>query len=527
MARRIGDIVPFIGGLEHATALIPILEHLCGVEETTVRMAASTSTCKVLKKLAGSGQDAAIDAFLQMFKKLSNPETAEIFYPRASAVHICPELLHCLKSSDDVTALMQTFTELSRDEILIVRRAAATVAPRLAGFSASSLMVEICHIHKQLCADESSAVQVTAINNTAAMARVFQEKGSTEALAELVPLIKAESEDHSWCIRTAVAQNFGDFADVFSEHDLSAEVFPALGTLLMDPESDIRVLACNAASRFITKVGTAAYLSEIVPIAQQLADDETPGVRKSLTDLVVDSALKLGHEASAPHLYPLISRFVGDADAMVRIRVVQKLPQIAELLPQLFTKLTGALVGLFNDGNWRVRKGMLSALPSVVKNLGVEYFQEQFLSHYLAGLKDGVSETREEAAAVLPTICNVAHSTSDWVHEKIFPTLKAMAKEECLLRVTMLAALLALMRAENITPGFMQEILELVIASTKDSVANIRLRAMKIINEIGKKQPITAEQSSQLRGILNDLSVSDRDKDVKYFAAEALSSFQA
>lgn len=527
MARRIGDILPFIGGLEHTTALIPILEHLCAVEETTVRMAASASTSKVLSKLAGSGQDAAIEAFMQMLKKLSNPETAEIFYPRASAAHICPEMLHCLKNPDDVTALMQTFGELSRDEILIVRRATATVIPRLAGFCTSAQMMELCQMHKQLCADESSAVQVTAINNSAAIAKVFKDKGATDALSELVPLIKAESEDHSWCIRTAVAQNYGDFAEVFSEHDLTTEVFPALGTLLLDPESDIRVLACNAASRFIAKVGSAAYLTEIVPIAQQLADDETPAVRKALTDLVVDSALKLGHEASSPHLYPLITRFVGDADAMVRIRVVQKLPQIAELLPQLFTKLTGALVGLFNDGNWRVRKGMLSALPSVVKNLGAEYFQEQFLSHYLAGLKDGVSETREEAAAVLPTICNVAHSTSDWVHEKIFPTLKAMAKDEYLLRVTMLAALLALMSAENLTPAFLQEILELVIASTKDTVPNIRLRAMKIINEIGKRQPITSDQSSQLRGILNDLSVSDRDKDVKYFAVEALGNFQA
>jgi hypothetical protein len=52
LSKKVGDLVPRIGGPEHTTCLIPLLELLCSVEETTVRVAITASISKILLYLS-------------------------------------------------------------------------------------------------------------------------------------------------------------------------------------------------------------------------------------------------------------------------------------------------------------------------------------------------------------------------------------------------------------------------------------------------------------------------------------------
>lgn len=522
MGRRLGDILPFIGGSDHAATLIPVFEALCNAEETTVRSAASASACKVLAKLKPSNNLIA-QAYLQLLKKLSDPENGEIFYSRVSAAQICPEVYRALQDPADIAAAMELFSALSRDEMAIVRRAVAVALPQLAEYVNPSILgTDILQLLKHLIGDESPPVQITIAGSLSTIAKVFLDKSAAQPLADLVPLIKNCCDDHSWRMRSAIAQNFSYFATCFSAPELLGEVFASLGVLLLDTENDIRVAACNSTAAFVTTVGFQPYLAEVVPICQQLSDDDSPPVRKAVADLVVDSAVKVGQDLSALHLNTLIVKFLGDADPMVRIRVISKLSSIAEFLPQLFNRLTPTIVGLFSDTNWRVRKQLILSMPAVVQHLGSEYFLEQFLPAFLLLFKDGVSETREAAAEVLPVICNATHSNSSWVHDQVFPVIKAMATDEYLLRVSMLGGLAALMSATILSDRFLSEIVALALGAAVDPVPNIRLRAAQILTEIVRRPGLPSEIMSEIRPRLSDMSTSDKDKDVKYFAAEAL-----
>lgn len=47
MAEELGAFVPYVGGIEHANVLLPPLEALCSVEETSVRDKAVESLCRI------------------------------------------------------------------------------------------------------------------------------------------------------------------------------------------------------------------------------------------------------------------------------------------------------------------------------------------------------------------------------------------------------------------------------------------------------------------------------------------------
>ncbi|CAM9089830.1 unnamed protein product, partial [Ectocarpus fasciculatus] len=524
VARKIGDILPFVGGPEHAAALIPIFETLCGAEETIVRAAASQSACKVLSKLEPSHNSIALQ-YLGLLKKLADHESAEVFYARVSAAAIVPDVYRTLSDPADLAAVVEVYSSLSRDDMTIVRRGAALSLPKLAEFaSAPHLANEVFQFLKLFISDDCPPVQIAGTSAVSAVVKMMKSKECSRPTGDIVAIVKACVEDHSWKTRTSIAQNYSVFATCFDEADIRAEVFPLVGTLLLDPETDIRVLAALAAVSFVDVVGVDEYLKEIVPVCQQLSDDDAAPARKAVADLVVDSAVKVGQDAAAAHLSPLIIKFIGDADPMVRIRIIAKLPAIVEKLPQVFNRLTTTLQGLFSDSNWRVKKQLILGMPAVVKHMGQAYFLEQFLQAYLVTFKDAVSETREAAAEVLPVICHATDESTSWVHERVFPTVKTMATDEYLLRVTMLGAVKALMQAENLTEVFAEEVIGLIIGATADAVPNIRLRAAETMAEVVKKTTVPPAILERIRPVIAEMAANDKDKDVKYYAAEALKS---
>lgn len=140
---------------------------------------------------------------------------------------------------------------------------------------------------------------------------------------------------------------------------------------------------------------------------------------------------------------------MNDEDPLVRLRIIKKLHIIAEEAPSLCTRLTELLKNLFNNPNWRVRKGLVEAMPAVVKHMGQDYFVDHFLNLSLLLVKDGVEEVRTAASDSMAKIAAV--SDINWVYERIFPTFKSLTNEDYLTRLTMLTALQGFLRLEAVS----------------------------------------------------------------------------
>ena len=67
MAEELGVFIPFVGGIEHAHVILPPLESLSTVEETSVREKAVDSLCKIGSQMKESD---LVDSFVPLVKVL-------------------------------------------------------------------------------------------------------------------------------------------------------------------------------------------------------------------------------------------------------------------------------------------------------------------------------------------------------------------------------------------------------------------------------------------------------------------------
>jgi serine/threonine-protein phosphatase 2A regulatory subunit A len=527
MARRLGEIAPFIGGPDHAHLLVPIFEILCSIEETVVRSSATSSISKILSTLH-DGQSNTAQSFLNLLKRLCVEDANEIFYSKVSACQIIDEIYRLCSS--DRSSIHEIYLTLCRDEMTIIRRAAAIAFPKiLRSVDPSSQITDYFELLKAFSSsDEHLTVRTLIVQSFLFYSQQISKNNMvTSIVDELVPLIKSATDDNSWKIRLAIVKDFGSFVNCFPREIIVSEIFPSYLHLIQDSEADVRSIACESAVSFIDMIGLDLFLTEIIPIALQLSQDATPGVRKALADMSIDIAVKINNtDLVTQHLNDLIMKLLTDEDPSVKIRILTKIENLAQALPAFLQHLTPTLKILYCDDNWRVRKQITLAIPSIMKALGIEYFNENYLGKYLETFKDSVAEVRIANASTLPQLVHA--STSIWIYEKIFPILKGMSTEEYMYRITMLVSFkyLILGAAELLSERFYGEIINLLLTLSSDVVPNVRLATAIIMGEaVQKLNPASVQTNSviisQIKPVLQDLS-TDKDKDVKYFASESI-----
>ena len=245
LGNRIGDLLSSIGGPAHATALIEILEVLCGTEEITARSAAASSTSRIISQLSSSHVDQVNDYF-EMFKRMSNEEAGDIFYTRVSSCFIVAELYRAL--GDDLrSGLRDIYMRLVIDELPMVRRAAAQVFLSVANEAEAEVVLdEYLQVMKSFATDEFQTVRVIGTENLLPFLRLLKKLNSPEAVSaasELLPLVKAAGLDLSWRIRLAISKDYGDFAEMFTSDEVAYEIFPLGVHLIQDNEPDVNISA--------------------------------------------------------------------------------------------------------------------------------------------------------------------------------------------------------------------------------------------------------------------------------------------
>lgn len=519
LARALEYFLPYIGGADYAHALIPLFEMLCSAEETVVRAAAAKSCSTVITSL---GKDhTKVRDYVELHSKLSgDEESTEEFYSRIAASYMMPALYSVISSEDDLSTLRNSYDLLLGNEMHIVRRAAVSVFSEVFKLATAQVQLEwFVPLLKGISIDENTAVKVMAIEGYESIAKTLHDSNKSALLvSELVPLMKAAAVDESWRVRITVAKTYGNMVTYVPPDVCKSELFPDTIKLLMDNETDIRVLMCTNIIPYFGPVEGETFLNEVVPIAQLLSDDAVVNVRKACAEMIVSLAVKITNESKGHVVHEMLAKVMEDEDSLVRLRLLKELTTIARELPTLCNQLTAKLRGHFQDKNWRVRKHLIEAMPAVLQQMGQEFFVENYMMEFLPLLGDEVEEVRNAAANALPSLATA--STPLWIQEKIFPTVRQLSTEgDFIHRISFLNSLKALMEVE-LPESFQTEVITLMIASTNDTVPNVRLRAAQVLGYTSTK--IGADGSRmQIRPILNELA-QDKDRDVQHFANEAL-----
>ena len=389
MAQKIGDFLPYIGGPEYAHILVPLFESLCTIEEITTRTAASASASKILSQCS-SVHSVSIQAYFELFQRMSNEETGELFYGRVSACQMIPDLYRA-SSTADRPAVREIYGKLVVDDLAMVRRAAGLSFVKLASFVEPEILsAEFLQLMKSTASDEHATVKVIATDNLCPFVSQLKQKGIAPAvIGEILPCIKSAVEDPSWRIRQSIAKNYGSFATSFTGAEVSSEIFPGAMLLLQDAEPEVRTSVLQDIAAFVSVVMPSPFLGEFMPMTAQLVDDPVSNVRKVLAEVLIDIAAIVGVALADQHITDILMKLIADEDPLVRLRILKKLNVLAEQAPGLCSRMTESLKAMFKDTNWRVRKGLALSMPSLVKSISAEYFCDNFMADFLLLLKVG------------------------------------------------------------------------------------------------------------------------------------------
>lgn len=289
--------------------MIEILETLCGTEEITTRTAAASSTNRIIAQLNSSHVDQVND-YLEMFKRMSNEEAGEVFYTRVSSCFIVAELYRAL-AEDSRAGLRDIYMRLVIDELPMVRRAAAQVFIKVAGYAEPEIVLdEYLQVMKSFATDEFQTVRIIGTDNLLNFLKLLKKLNTPEAVAaasELLPIIKAAGEDLSWRIRLAISKDFGDFAEMFTVDEVTSDIFPLGVHLIQDNEPDVRTNCLSGMMAFQAVVPPAIFIGELMPVAMHLVEDPYLAARLGLGQSFFCAAPPLSIARSHSFLHPFLA----------------------------------------------------------------------------------------------------------------------------------------------------------------------------------------------------------------------------
>lgn len=169
------------------------------------------------------------------------------------------------------------------------------------------------------------------------------------------------------------------------------------------------------------------------------------------------------------------------------------------------------IMQLMNDGQWRLRLKVVESLPQVAELLGEALFTEQISAPMMKWVEDPVFAVRDVA---LDSITRIGtRFGSEWTKKHIVPLIEMLVNTPVFnKRMTALRAVNKL--SEMLEYGTCSEFL--VVLAT-DKVANIRFNVAKTVNNITRVFVL----QKNLRNVLEKMKY-DSDTDVRFYATQAL-----
>jgi serine/threonine-protein phosphatase 2A regulatory subunit A len=190
--------------------------------------------------------------------------------------------------------------------------------------------------------------------------------------------------------------------------------------------------------------------------------------------------------------------------------------------PELMQALSSHLKTLIEDKKWRVREALYNTLfdlALVYQNQDV--FIKQIEPLLFGFLKDRAQTIRESSIKRLSSLVQVYKH--DWLLNGCLPKFNETLNKQngYAFRISGLYCLQSI--AQNLSTEIVTDkILPILIKNARDDVPNVKLVAVRIIKSLLLKLDQNSV-NSQIKPLLQELS-NDNDKDVKYFAQEALVS---
>jgi serine/threonine-protein phosphatase 2A regulatory subunit A len=508
IAEELANLIPKVGGPEHAHVLLAPLENLATVEETVVRDKAVAAACAVGEAMTSEG---ATTHYVPCVQRLAN---GDWFTARVSACGMFAVAYRKVADAGVRSDLRKTYAQLCADETPMTRRAAAQHLGAFAG--------EI--------EPEQDSVRLLAVEDCAKLGKILPRE---ECVADVVPVVKKFAADKSWRVRYMVAQQLYELCESIGADIAREELLPSYEQLLMDGEAEVRIASAGGVSSFCALVGAAAAGEKIIPRVKELASDGSQHVRAALASVIMGLAPTMGKDQTIEQLLPIFLTLLKDEFPEVRLNIIAKLDQVNHVIgvDLLSQELLPAIKDLAEDIHWRVRLAIIEYIPLLASQMGTSFlFQkseadggDQLNALCLQWLSDRVYSIREAAAVNLQKLAEVFGA--EWAKTHIMPkVMELMANPHYLYRMSVIKTMTLLAGCVG-QELCMTEILPALKAAAKDRVPNVRFSVAKAFGDIASALDRGVVEG-EIKPILNELG-GDADADVRFFAQQSIASCEA
>jgi serine/threonine-protein phosphatase 2A regulatory subunit A len=562
------DFVTLLGGGDSSQLLLPILEALCRVEETTVRAKATKALSDVLEKCDASAAPKTCDRAVKVLTSLADPGAeAAGFGSKCSAAELCAPVLAFLARAsdrdDDKAKVRKVFTTVCEDDAPLVRRAAASC---LAAVCASiddpqAFAASMTQPITKLLEDELDAVRVIAVEQLGAVLKDEDCRAGAKAWSDRIQkeldsdgegwyatqpaarVVFAAHSDKSWRVREAVAKAFDGYCAYLSVQADRETVAPGLldafAALLDDGEVEVR------ASAFKSCVAVAELLPAPFAASESVMSSACGGADSQvefkvrlaaagcLARLLGALAPKHGAPQAAQDLVfnTVDARLFSDDHVEVALATLGALAAVVPFLnEEAATRVAALCETTHTHDNWRVRRALLNALPALAQLRGKQAFEDQLVSGLVDRFRDRIAEVRLSAVEILGKLRDLPEDPAQpegprlfdgaWLLEHVGTKLKGTYGDldKYLHRVTVVQAFEQLSH-EHLASEHVETLVSFLAEAARDPVANVRFTAVKALETCSAHAGDEAI-TTHVKPVLDELQ-QDQDDDVKFFVASA------
>lgn len=555
LASKLGDFIPLIGGHEYNEPLISILTILASMEEPLVRDRAIESLNKISLDLTNEELNGI---FLTLIQNLSQ---GNWFLKKIAACGLYKAVIINVDAATRQN-LLKLYLKLVTDDYPMVRRASATNLPQLIDLlteftesspnDANKITNEdweiISKMFQHLITDDQDSVKFLSVDVLISILEFFQKINeysfNSDFLSSALKLIK----DESWRVRYTAADRYSKIARNFTHNELDLfQLIDPFISLMKDHEGEVRKAVakqlpvfCQLLTKFpLTK---STILNKIVPIVNELSQDQQENVRASLASTITELSPILEKQATIDKLLPVFLIMLKDEYPDVRLNIISNLSVVNETIGinLLSTNLLPAITELAQDGKWRVRLAIIEYIPKLANQLGESFFNEELLSLCMSWLWDPVFAIREAAVNNLKELTIIFGS--EWAQKEILDRLLNQSDKideddkidysNFIIRITCLFAITSLIPVLDYKI-LVDKVLPFINSLITDSVPNIRFNVAKsyliLVEAFASKKtdlPIKEEELKKFINleILSNLEKleNDDDVDVRFYSTKSI-----
>eukprot|EP01016_Furgasonia_blochmanni_P041617 TRINITY_DN542_c0_g1_i9.p2 TRINITY_DN542_c0_g1~~TRINITY_DN542_c0_g1_i9.p2 ORF type:complete len:229 (+),score=48.52 TRINITY_DN542_c0_g1_i9:151-837(+) len=217
-----------------------------------------------------------------------------------------------------------------------------------------------------------------------------------------------------------------------------------------------------------------------------------------------------------------------DEDTHVKMNALKASSKFAEVSgPESFLgPLIPHLKSSFQNGKWRVRVAALETVVDIAVFIqNIDHFTKHLEQLILTYLSDRASAVRECGVKKVQLLAQTYKL--DWVYASLFPRLIDILNKDSgyLFKITALHSLHSV--SQNMKPDEIAErVVTPLVKYGKDAVPNVKFVVIKILRTLASTKRVDdSHVNSMIKPFLLELT-GDGDKDVQFFAQDAVANLQ-